>query len=134
MTGFTFGGGGEGFKLDSDSWDIGIDSSFDTPRTGLTVPTDAIQSMAPVDSGSSFGEWGGFFQDLLKTSVGYAIAKDAARSGVVAPGAQGAAQGYPLQQRPAAQVVGSPMAGMTSMMVPLLLVGLGAVVVVKLLK
>lgn len=54
------------------------------PNTLTTVPSNAIASMQPVSSAGEMS-WSGFWQDLTKGVVGYAIAKDAKQSGVAVP-------------------------------------------------
>ena len=72
-------------------------ATFEQPRTGETVPTNAIQSMQPVTASSdSLGSWGGFIQDSLRGVLGYSIARDAARNGVRSPSGQ--YYGQPEQQ------------------------------------
>lgn len=53
-------------------------------RAEDTVPVNAIQSMQPVTSSGLVNDSGfsGFWQDITKTIVGYAIAKDATKNAV----------------------------------------------------
>jgi hypothetical protein len=55
-------------------------------RSEETVPVNALQSMMPVTSNGqvSTSEFSGFWQDIAKTVVGYAIAKDATKNAVSA--------------------------------------------------
>ncbi|WP_431257209.1 hypothetical protein ACQ86G_21490 [Roseateles chitinivorans] len=56
------------------------------PRTADTVPTNAIGSMQPIQSGGfDMGNWGGFLQQGLGALLGYGLTKDAVQSGVVRP-------------------------------------------------
>lgn len=51
------------------------------PNTLWTVPSNALQSMTPVsDAGAE--SWSGFWQDLTKGAIGYAITRDAVRNGI----------------------------------------------------
>lgn len=59
---------------------IGADQSYDQPRTSFSVPTNALQSMQPVESDG--GDWGDFWRGTLGTVVGYAIANDVAKTQV----------------------------------------------------
>ena len=84
------------FSLDTAA-EIGADTSYNQPRSSATVPSNALQSMAPVtESGSSLGGWSDFWQSTIKAGVGYAIQKDAVQSGMAPnPTAGGtAAPGY----------------------------------------
>lgn len=95
---------------------ISADNSFDYARTPITVPSNALQSMQPVAPSSS-GAWTSLFQDGLKLGINYAIAKDAAKNGIPAPGQAAAtptAQVYAQQQQ-------------TSLVTLLILAGLGFV-------
>jgi hypothetical protein len=125
MSGFTtFGSEAESWSLGS-TYDaalgIGGDSSYERPRSSESVPTNAIESMQPVTATTQ--EWGGFFQQMLKGGVSYAIAKDARQSGVYpttgTPVATGAVAQAPL-----------PMRGM--LMVALL--GVAVVIAIKVVK
>lgn len=115
----------------SDMWNTatgfgGSDGSFTTPRTYDTVPSNALQSMQPIEA-SNGGGWSDFWPSLAKTAVGYVIQKDAIQSGVVRPGQQyvPAQPGQPQQY--ARQ---DPLGGLG----PLLLIGGGVLLAVKLLK
>lgn len=80
----------------STSMGIGSGSTYDTPRTGETVTTDAIQSMQPVTEADS--GWSSFFRDMTKGVLGYSLQKDAVRSGVIQPAMPpGQYQGQPGQ-------------------------------------
>lgn len=46
-----------------------------------TVPVNALQSMQPVSPAGS-QSWSGFWQDLTRGVVGYAVARDAAVNGI----------------------------------------------------
>lgn len=73
------------------------DTSYDVSAPGGSKVADAAANTtaAPVDS------WGGYWQGLLSTVTSYAIAKDAAKSGVVS---SGGGQVQPVViQAPAAQ-------------------------------
>jgi hypothetical protein len=125
---FSFDAKPGGLNVDPDSWSlgasfdtalgIGADSSYTTPRTGSTVPTNAIDSMQPVSTGDS-GEWGGFFRDLTRGLVGYAVQRDAVRNGVTPSSSSSSA---PATGGSAAQ------AASRSNLVPLVIVGVVAVV------
>lgn len=83
---------------------LSADTSYNTPRTPWTQSSTAVDVMTPTNAGAGLGEWGDFFKDTAKALVGYAIAKDASRSGV-APNA-----GQTSTRNPAApgQVVMQP--------------------------
>ena len=102
---------------------IAADNSFTTARAWNSVPVDAIGSMTPVvpnvaDAGA--GEWGGYFRDLTKAVVGYAIVKDAQRSGVQPEANAPASAAAKAKATPAGNVM------------PLLLIGAAIFAVVKL--
>lgn len=68
-------------------------------NTTETVTGDAIQAQQPV-SQAGVQAWSGFWQDLLKTTVGYTLAKDAAQNRVPAPVyVPSGAQALPAQRR-----------------------------------
>jgi hypothetical protein len=79
----------------------GSDGSWVTPRTSDTVPTNAVQSMAPVTAANDGGGWSDFWKGALTTAIGYSIQKDAVQSGVVRPatGTPQAAQAQVVAQR-----------------------------------
>jgi hypothetical protein len=58
---------------------INSDGSFSQNRSAETTPTNALQSMQPIvdDTGES---WSGFWRDLTKGVVNYAVAKDLAKT------------------------------------------------------
>ena len=86
MTGFDdYGGFG---NVLGTSQQLGADTSCDAPDTA--AHTNAVQAVSG-GADSSHDQWSGFFKDLISTGVGYAIAKDAARSGLTQPGGSGAA-------------------------------------------
>lgn len=58
---------------------FGADQVPNAPNMLETVPTNAIQSMQPV-SNDQAQSWSGFWQDLTKGVVSYAVAKDARQS------------------------------------------------------
>ena len=70
----------------SDFWNtslkIGDGTAYSTGKTEETVPTNAIQSMAPVTADVTTPSWNKFLQDTLGGVVGYAIKKDATANGV----------------------------------------------------
>lgn len=88
-----------GFNL-SDEWNaalgINIDDSYWTPRTADTVPSNALQTMQPIETNTG-GGWSDFWKGTLQTVIGYSIAKDAAQSGVARPGQQYGQAAYPAQ-------------------------------------
>jgi hypothetical protein len=100
------------------------DSSFDTPRTQYTVPSDALQSSQPVDT-SAPSEWGEFFRTTLGNLTSYAITRDAVRSGVTGPNQVTAAQMQPGALTARQQAALSPL---------LLLAIVGAIVLVAMKK
>lgn len=81
---------------------ISADQTPNAPNMLETVPINAIQSMQPV-SADQAQSWSGFWQDLTKGVVSYAVAKDARQSGLTnaQAGASAAAQRRPA---PAQQV------------------------------
>lgn len=89
-----------------------------------TVPSNAVQSMAPVsDAGAN--SWAGFWQDTIKGVIGYATARDAAQVGLTRPGMP-----LPAGGRPAVGLnVGGASLGISPGM--LLLLGIGAAVLLK---
>lgn len=95
---------------------IGVNngSAYDVGKTSETVPTNAIQSMAPVTAAVTTPSWDQFLQNTLSGVVGYAIKKDATANGVPAAATQPA---------PAATAAASAK----SMLVPVVLV-LGVIV------
>lgn len=101
---------------------IGADASYDQPRTAQTQTTNAIGSMQPIqDTGSG---WSGFWQGALQTAVGYAIAKDAHKSGLTSSSRDSGAPVY----------AAAPQAGMVGGLggfMPLLIVGAIVFVAVK---
>lgn len=95
------------------------DNSFTRPRTSDTVTTNAIDGAAPIDN-SGGGSWGDFWQGGIKAALGYAIAKDVAKSGAAAPrGAGGMAAPQPAAAAP-------------SWLLPVAVVGAGLVAVLML--
>lgn len=97
---------------------IGVNdgSAYGVGKTSETVPTDAMQSMAPVTAGVTTPGWTQFMQQTLGGLVGYAIQKDAAANGVPTAVQQQAQQQAQQAARPGASFV-----------MPLL-IGLGVVV------
>lgn len=80
------------------SLQISADQTPNAPNTLETVPINAIQSMQPVSSDQT-QSWSGFWQDLTKGVVSYAVAKDARQSGLTTAKAGASAA---AQRRPAA--------------------------------
>lgn len=82
----TAGGGSVQTLLDAS---VGINSgwAFDQPKSADTVPTNAIQSMAPVDASSSAsdGSWGAFWRGVATSVVGTAQQVVAQKNGIVQP-------------------------------------------------
>lgn len=103
----------------SDFWNTALTfgSEADPLRGVNTVPSNAVQSMQPVNADAT--NWSGFWQDTIKGVLGYVVAKDAQQSGTKAP----TQQQYVTQPVPVAQTAASSN-GMV------LLLGLGLVVVV----
>ena len=128
-----------GDLLDSWSTALGInaDTSFSTPRTELAVPMNALQSMQPLTQAQPGGTWGDFWggvQGALQTGLQYAIAKDAAKAGLVSDG-RGGYTAVPNQQQMQPQggvYVPAPSANGTTMM--LILGGVAVLGVVLLMK
>ena len=95
---------------------MGANSSFVVPRTSDTVTLNAIDGAAPINNDDE-GAWGGFWRGGIKTIIGYSIARDAARNGVMPA---------PQQQTRAAQPDALPR-----WLLPVALVGLVAVLMHK---
>lgn len=91
----TLGSSGAGGWSDYFATAIGMaaDQTPNGPNTVDTVPINAIQSMQPV-SADQTQSFSGFWQDLTKGVLGYAIAKDAAKNGVAGPGNRPATNGH----------------------------------------
>jgi hypothetical protein len=88
----------------SPGWDNG--QSYDQPISDGSSLPDIAQSSSGFDTGAaSNSQWGGFFQSTLNQVIGYGIARDAARNGVVLrPPTPLASSGYtPQLQRSQAQ-------------------------------
>lgn len=101
---------------------IGADTSYDAPAT--SGGSYAGQDSSSGDSASS--PWTGFFQNTLQTALGYAITKDAVRSGLT-----GQPAGNPAGN---AQAAVQPKAAGMSPVLLLLLGGAVIFVAVKLAK
>lgn len=78
-----------GLTISSDPWgDLGgalgisADSSYDQPRTVSTVPTNALQSMQPVEDSRAGNDWLDWGRATLTGLLGYAVQRDAVRNGV----------------------------------------------------
>lgn len=71
------------------------------PNTLETVPVNALQSMQPVSQAGA-QSWSGFWQDITRGVVGYAVARDAAMNGLQPARTAGAAapvvQAVPVQR------------------------------------
>lgn len=65
------------------SLSFGADPSYDVERTPQTATASGVGTMQPVTQGSD--NWSFFWQDALKTGMGYLIAKDAQKNDVQAP-------------------------------------------------
>lgn len=60
----------------------GSGAEYSNGKTAETVPTNAIGSMTPVDTSVTTPSWEKFMQDTLGGLVGYAVRKDAIKSGI----------------------------------------------------
>lgn len=98
---------------------VNADNSYSQPRGAATVPTNALQTMQPIES-TGTGAWADWLQGTVSQVLGYAVAKDAAQSGLTAAGYA------PQQQQPV--YVQQPAAGGMARYMPLLMIG-GAVLV-----
>lgn len=98
---------------------IGADNSFGGERNAYTVPTDAIQSMAPVTNSDNGNSWGDLFQNGLKLGISYYFQKDAAKT-----------QASLQQQQQAAPIVVQQQAQNNSL-VTLAIIGAVVLVAVK---
>lgn len=106
---------------------VGADQSFVTPRLAGTQPTNAIDAMQPIQpaaSGDAYG-WLNDMRDIVKTTAGYLIAKDAQKNNVAPP---------QVYERTAAQAAGMPSQSGGAANGGLLLIGVVVVGVVLLLK
>lgn len=56
------------------------DSSYNAPAVPEAAQTDVLQGTQSAPNGSN--SWTGFFQDVVKSSIGYATQKDAAQTRV----------------------------------------------------
>lgn len=68
---------------------VGVNSgwAYDTPKTTDTATTNAIQSMAPVQSGSGgANDYSRFWQGLIGSVVNTGVAVVASKNGLVQPG------------------------------------------------
>lgn len=104
----------------------GSDPEFDLPNTVDTVPTNALQSMDSVsDQGSQ--SWSGFWQDMTKGVLQYAIVRDQNQMQQQARPAV-----YPMTPR-SGQGVGVKVGGAGLSLTPgmLILLGLGAYVALR---
>ncbi|HWP19770.1 MAG TPA: hypothetical protein VNO84_11625 [Burkholderiaceae bacterium] len=123
--------------FDPMTWDtaltIGADPSYNTPRLAETQTTDALGSMQPIqDTGSAFSDFWGGVGSALQGLLGYAIVKDAAKSGLVQTPSGGFVPGPGFGQQPQQQpgiYVPAPQGNMTML---LLLAGVGVLAVVAL--
>jgi hypothetical protein len=80
---------------------LGADESYITARTEDSTSGNAVQSMQPI-SQPTVDDGFGWLKDLVKTGVGYAIAKDAQQNSVAPPQVYAAtaaqAQGQQVQR------------------------------------
>lgn len=56
------------------------DASYNAPAVSDVAQTDVLQGTQSAPTGSD--SWTGFFQDVVKSSIGYATSKDAAETRV----------------------------------------------------
>lgn len=102
---------------------LGADQTYNTDKTSLFQPSTAIDVMTQPSTDPSYGQWGQYFLETLKAGVGYAIAKDAQKSGVLTPQQQSMTpqQYAQLQQQQRGQAAYQPLS--LGGMLPLLLIG-----------
>lgn len=96
-----------------------IDTSYDQPRYDSTLVQDYASAGQAVSTSPSNDNWGGWFQSIASSVVGYAVQRDAIQNGITQRNT--APQSYPV-----GRIDQAPLS--VQRMNPLLLIGAGVAV------